>query len=211
MNKIKAFMSGFLLHFLFLACVLTVGLAPPEQLLGYTQKIMYFHVASAVGCFFLLAVGFLVAVSKFLGLFPSGEKFCSVVIRLSFLLASFVLLSGMIWARYAWGAWFHFEPRLVSFLILWIFLLSANFFEDYRHFSPLVCVFGFVLAGLAKYSIEFANPQFQLHPQVLAQGGLKHPMFEVALYSTIAFVLILSFKLISLGLKVEALKDILKH
>lgn len=105
---------------------------PNERTMGAIQRIFYFHVGSAIACY--LAVG-TVLISSILYL-ASGkvvyDQLSHAAGEVGFLFCTVVLVSGMIWGHTAWNTWFRFEPRLVSFLLMWFlflsFVLLINFF-----------------------------------------------------------------------------------
>ncbi|MCB0317296.1 MAG: cytochrome c biogenesis protein CcsA, partial [Bdellovibrionales bacterium] len=106
------------------ALYLTFIVAPPERFMGAVQRIFYFHVGSAVATYCAFGV-LLCAALSYLGLKNNLAKFyLRAGSETSLLFASITLASGMIWAHSAWNVWFRWEPRLVTFLLLWLISLS---------------------------------------------------------------------------------------
>src|SRR5690606_24123628 len=99
---------------------------PDEAVMGAVQRIFYFHVGSAVACYCSFAVAFAAG----LGFLSQRERAFDVLGEaageVGFVFCSIVLASGMIWGKSAWGAWFVWEPRLVTFLALWYIFLGFN-------------------------------------------------------------------------------------
>ncbi|RPJ46670.1 MAG: cytochrome C assembly protein, partial [Chloroflexi bacterium] len=94
--------------------------APTEAVMGAVQKVFYFHVANAwVGMMaFCVAVfaGIAYLITKNLDWDRVGLG--AIEIGLVFMLITIV--TGSIWARPIWGVWWTWDPRLTSFLILWL-------------------------------------------------------------------------------------------
>ena len=102
----------------------------------------------------------------------------------------------MIWGHSAWNVWWRWEPRLVSFLVLWFLLLSyavfRPFIEDELLRRRLSAVLGIIVAvnvPLVVYSIKILTADQQLHPEVVANRGLRDSSFVYALLlANVAFL-----------------------
>ena len=133
-----------------------------------------------------------------------------VAIHLSLILAVGVLVTGSIWAKGSWGAWWVWdEPMLVSFLI--VFLLYATYqplrfsIEDPERQARYASVFA-VVAGVFVpinfAAVRFAQPT-TLHPRTFDQTGGGLPAdagltFLVALVGmTLLFVTLWKFEMAS--------------
>lgn len=160
-----------------LICVFAV--APSEQVMGAVQRIFYFHVASAFACYLCLAVllgaGAAYLVNRKVAWDLLGEAAASVAL----LFASVVLVSGMIWGHSAWNTWWRWEPRLVSFLILWLILVSYTLLRRFadrsaqeRTFAAVLGIVAAVQVPIVIFSISLLAQSEQLHPQVVAKQGL---------------------------------------
>jgi heme exporter protein C len=176
-------------------------LVPNERQMGAVQRIFYFHVGSALACY---SAFFVVLVASVVVLRRSSEVFdvlAQAAAEVGFVFCTMVLASGMIWGNSIWNTPFNWEPRLVSFLLLWFIFLSYNLLRHFgdpsrilRHCAVLGII-GAVTIPIVVVSIKFLPQSMQLHPQVLAQGGLKDPLFKYALGLSIAA---LQFLLVSL-------------
>ncbi len=152
--------------------------APVDADQGVIQKIFYVHVPMA-----LVALGGFVAGGVYgLKHLRSGDRSHDlksyVAIHLSLVLAVGVLVTGSIWAKGSWGAWWVWdEPMLVAFLI--IFLLYATYqplrfsIEDPERQARYASVFA-VVAGVFVpinfAAVRFAQPT-TIHPRTFDQTG----------------------------------------
>lgn len=167
--------------------LLAVGLglvffyAPIDTDQGFVQKIFYLHVPLGV----VGLIGFVIGGWSGLRHLRTGDPLHDlrsyVAIHLSQIFAVAVLITGAIWGKAAWGAWWRWdEPFLVSFLI--IFLLYATYqplrlaIDDPRRQARAASVFA-VVAG-AFVPVNFAAVRLAdeyLHPRTLStvdEGGL---------------------------------------
>lgn len=184
---------------------------PNELTMGAIQRIFYFHVGSATACYISFGIVFFAAI-----LFLSSRKEVYDMVLLSagevgFMFCSIVLISGILWGHSAWNTWFRFEPRLVSFLVLWLiflgFVLLRKFGEPGKvaAHSAILGILGAITVPIVVYSIKLLPAAAQLHPQVLENRGLRDPKFTQALILTTLSLIIFQFFLIRLRFRVERL------
>ena len=122
---------------LFWALYLVFGCAVVEETMLEVQKIFYFHVSSAFVAFTAYAF---TCVCSILYLIRRNDKFDalgSASAEIGLVFCTIVLVTGPIWARFAWGTWWNWEARLTSTLILWLmyigyFILRAMLDIDLR-------------------------------------------------------------------------------
>ncbi len=104
---------------LFITAILGVFFyAPLEAVMGWVQKVFYFHVAAG----WTGMLGFLVsAVAGVLYLVKKDPRwdrigFAGVEIGMVFMLIC--ILTGSIWARPIWNTWWTWDPRLTTATIM---------------------------------------------------------------------------------------------
>ena len=147
--------------------------APIEKVMGLVQKVFYFHVATAwVG---MVSFG-LAAVVGIIYLIKKDERFdlisvASVEIGLVFTMIC--LISGSIWARPIWNAWWTWDPRLTTVtimeLVYFAYLMLRNGIEEPERrarFGAVYAIIGFVSVPLTFFSIRLFRT---IHPVVV--GG----------------------------------------
>jgi heme exporter protein C len=104
--------------------------------------------------------------------------------------ATAILLSGMVWGRFAWGIWWVWVARLTSLLVCWLMyagyvMLRMAITEPTQRarLSAVVSIFGCVNVAFVYKSIEWFN-QTQ-HPQPVLSvrdGGGMGPGMESPIY-----------------------------
>jgi heme exporter protein C len=166
---------------------------PNERIMGAIQRIFYFHVASATACYLCFGV---VLICGGLYLKTKNKTFDALSVsagEVGFLFCTIVLVSGMIWGHTAWNTWFRFEPRLITFLLIWLIFLSFVLLRQFADSqkvasqSAVIGIMGTLMIPIMIYSIKLLPAAAQLHPQVIENRGLRHPSFTTTLmWMTIA-------------------------
>jgi heme exporter protein C len=160
-------LSGQLLPWLSaLACVLiVVGLymaftAPPDYQQGHAAKIMYVHVPAA----YLSMVGYgLVAASSF-GLLVFRQPLADVSAKAAAVVGAvftfLCLVTGSLWGKPMWGAFWTWDPRLTAMLILLFLYLGLialrSSIEDEAlaaNLTAVLGVVGIVILPVIRYSV----------------------------------------------------------
>ena len=153
------------------AAVLLVGgmawgffLTPDDFRQGSTVKIIYLHVPAAI---MAVNVWLMMLVTSLIWLIrrhhvsalaakaaaPIGATFCIIG-----------LFTGAIWGQPMWGTWWEWDPRLTSFLILFLFYLgymalwgSVETPDVAADLTSILCLVGSVFAVISRYALVFWN------------------------------------------------------
>ena len=186
-------------------CLLSVSSAlfliflvvPGEQVMGDVQRLFYFHFGTAITSYVTIAM-LLTASSFYLVTKEDPWDFVAQsAAGVAFLFCSLVLLTGMIWGHFAWNAWWRWEPRLVTSLVLWLMLAGyvtvRGFAAGHSRQKNFLSVIGIVAACFVPvviYSVRMMSQNEQLHPQVVGRQGLTDPSYKVAVaVSALALIL----------------------
>ena len=161
-EKIIKFIN--LIFFLILAIGLTFSLvlSPPDFVQSETVRIMYVHVPSAwiaLACFsfiaFLSIFNFIFKIKNFYlinkNLAPIGLLFTCLAI-----------VTGSLWGKPTWGAWWVWDARLTSMVILMFFyffyILSLKLISNQEFsikVSSIIAIVGSINLPIIKYSVEW--------------------------------------------------------
>ena len=87
---------------------------------GEVQRIFYFHVPFAMSSFFGFAVVLIFSILFLARGKRIFDTIASAAAEVGLLCCTIVLLTGPVWARYAWGVWWTWDARLTSTLVLWL-------------------------------------------------------------------------------------------
>lgn len=185
---------------------------PNEQVMGAVQRVFYFHVASALACYAAFAVVFVASVTYLATRSERADLLSVAAGEVGFVLCTIVLVTGMIWGHSAWNTWFRWEePRLVTFLVLWLIFLS---FAVLRNFGDptktavhgsILGILGALSVPIVYVSIKFLPQSARLHPEVIERGGLKDPTYWQAFGLSVAGLMALCALLIWVRYRIGSL------
>jgi heme exporter protein C len=166
--------------------------APPDAVLGFNQKIFYFHVAHAFMLF--LAVGVAGVCSGFF-LFTRNVKWDEVsraAVEVACAFGAVVLITGSFWARAAWLKWWNWEPRLTMSLILWLALVACVLIRRFGGAGADRIAAGMAIFAMVGVPFIYTMVGQDQHPPS-GRGGvaatLEGPMLWAFLLSVVAFLM----------------------
>jgi heme exporter protein C len=152
------------------ALCLIVGLVwgffvtPDDFRQGSTVKIIYLHVPSAlmaINAWLMMLVASLIWLVRRHHVSALAARAAAPVGIAMTLMA---LVTGAIWGQPTWGTWWVWDPRLTSFLILFLFYLGYvalwSAIEDpdtAADLTSVLCIVGSVFALLSRYAVNFWN------------------------------------------------------
>ena len=209
-----------------LATFLLVGIAqyfifmvvPNEQIMGAVQRVFYFHVASALACYGAFGVVFVASLLFLTNRNKKADLLCVAAGEVGFVLCTIVLITGMIWGHSAWNTWFRWEePRLVTFLVLWLIFLSFTILRNFGDPSKtavhgsILGVLGAASVPLVYLSIKLLPSSARLHPEVIEHGGLRDPSYWQAFIISVVGMLSLCVVLVWLRYRVGRAEDVLRN
>ncbi len=175
---------------------------PNERVMGPVQRIFYFHVGSAIACYCSFGVVLIAGLAYLATRDVRADVIAHAAGEVGFIFCSIVMVTGMIWGHSAWNTWFRWEPRLITFLILWLIFLSFNILRSFGDpekiavHSAILGIIGAVTVPLVVYSIKLLPESMQLHPVVVENRGLRDPSFETAMFTCMATLVALQGLLI---------------
>jgi heme exporter protein C len=192
------------------ALALVFGYAPVERTMGIVQKIFYFHVPSAIAAY----LGFTLCCVASVVYLVRGSHRADAVARagaeVGVFFCTFVLVSGPLWARKAWGTFWTGEPRLLLTLVLLLIFVAYLVVRAFGGRSELTRKIGAVLAILGVVDIPLIRVSVARwrgnHPRVMSEGGIA-PEMEVALYASIVAVALLFTSLVWMRARLAIQED----
>lgn len=176
---------------------------------GWAQKIFYLHVPAALVGF----LGFFLVALCALGVLLGDEDtwdipMCSAM-EISYLYACAVLLTGPFWAKPAWGVWWHWEPRLTTFFVMWLmygawFLLRRSMpaGSQQKIYSAIYAILAFLNVPVVMSSIYLWQPARQLHPRDVE----LEPIMQYTFYGSISVATLIFFRLLWFRFDLERLR-----
>ena len=181
--------------------------------MGFSQKIFYYHAPIAETALVAFGVAFVAAVLYLRSGDLKWDRLGFVSVRLGLLFSILVMLTGMIWGKAAWGAWWAWEPRLTTFLLV-CFLYAAYWVlrsvvdEEQRRatYAAVFAIIAFIDVPITFFATRFLPEG--LHPVVIGPGGggMAGSMLLSFFISMIGMTLLL-VALMRRDLAIENLKD----
>lgn len=177
--------------------VRALAFTPLERVQGPAQKIFYVHVPSAWAAFLAFfivsacSIGYLVLKEQRLDFLAAASA------EIGVLFTTGVLLTGPIWAKPIWGAWWTWDARLTSTLFLWFiffgYLVLRSAVREPGQRARYSAVLGILGAPLVVF-IHVSVTLFRTtHPQpvVLKPEGPSLPgeMLATLLFGVAAFTI----------------------
>ena len=137
---------------------------PDDFRQGSTVKIIYLHVPSAlmgINAWLMMLVTSLIWLIRRHHVSALAAKAAAPVGATFTLIA---LATGALWGQPMWGTWWEWDPRLTSFLVLFLFYLGYMALwaaiedpDTAADLTSVLCLVGSVFAILSRYALVFWN------------------------------------------------------
>ncbi len=202
---------------------LTIGLVwgffftPDDFRQGSTVKIIYLHVPAAlmaINAWLMMLVASLIWIVRRHHVSALAARAAGPVGAVMTVIA---LATGAIWGQPMWGTWWAWDPRLTSFLILFLFYLGYialwEAIEDSYTSADLrsiLCLVGSVFAVLSRYAVNFWNQGLHQGASVMRAGAIAGDteervsnVFAIPLFVSMAGFFLLFLALVLLRTRTE--------
>ncbi|MBX2853833.1 MAG: heme ABC transporter permease [Rhodobacteraceae bacterium] len=198
------------------AITLAIGLGwslfatPPDYQQKETIKIFFIHVPAAMMAVNIYAV---MVIASLIGLIRSHPVSHLVAKAAAPIGAAFTLvaiITGALWGQPMWGAWWVWDARLTSVLILLFFYLGYlalwNAIEDpvkAADLASILCLVGSLFAFMSRYAVEFWNTLHQGASLSLDKESHVADVYYAPLLVMILGVYLLFIALLMVGVRTE--------
>lgn len=149
--------------------VMLLTYTPVEQTMREAQKVFYVHLPVAINTFLAATVVFVASIGYLWQRKMWWDDLAAAAGKITALFCAVVLITGMIWGKSAWGAWWTWSPRLtlslVLFLLYVVYLMIRPAIESPQRRAVVSAVYGiaaFVDVPLVYLSVKLM-PQ-DIHP-----------------------------------------------
>jgi len=152
------------------AVCLVVGLiwgfffTPDDFRQGSTVKIIYLHVPAAMMAINIWVMMLVTALVWIIRRHHVSALAARAAAPVGIVMTLIALATGAIWGQPMWGTWWAWDPRLTSFLILFLFYLGyVALWEAIENpdtaadLTSVLCLVGSVFALLSRYAVLFWN------------------------------------------------------
>jgi heme exporter protein C len=167
--------------------------APTEETMGNVQRIFYVHVPAATVGFTLFFVNFLASIMYLWKRSQWSDALAAATAEVGVVFCTVVLITGPIWARYAWGIWWSpRDMRLNTTLMLWLLYVSYLILRrSSTAGSTSVLAASLSIFAFADVPIVYmANRWFRMShpPPMIGTPNLDHRMQNILFINMLAFL-----------------------
>ena len=210
-DKVLPFFAGFSVIGLAVGLFWGFFFTPDDYRQGSTVKIIYLHVPSAlmaINAWFMMLVASVIWLIRRHHVSALAAKAAAPI---GMTMTMVALITGALWGQPMWGTWWAWDPRLTSFLILFLFYLgyvalwlAIDNPDTAADLTSMLCIVGSVFALLSRYAVNFWN-------QGLHQGAslsldkeknVADVFYQPLLFSIFGFVF-LFLTLVLIGTRTE--------
>ncbi len=199
-RKVLPWLTNVTLVLLGVGLVAAFVVAPPDYQQGETVRIMYIHVPSV----WLAMLAYVVMTSASLGVLvwkhPLADAAQKTVASLGAAFTFVGLVTGSLWGRPMWGAFWVWDARLTSFLVLFLLYLGVIAIRQTMDDTPrgarvaaIMTLVGAIDIPIIKYSVDWWNTLHQ-PASVFRIGGptisasMLWPLLVMAVGATTLFL-----------------------
>ncbi len=193
------------------ALIIGVGLwlsfmAPPDYQQGHTVKIMFIHVP----CAWLAMATYLLVATSSMGLLvfrhPLADVSAKAAVPIGAVFTLLALVTGSLWGKPMWGAYWAWDARLTSVLILFFLYLGLmalrSSLDDEAlagRLTALLALVGVMILPVIKFSVDWWHT---LHQPSTRFTATLDPVFRTPL-----LVMAAGFTLLLVALHLKAMRN----
>lgn len=183
-------------------------LAPIEPIMGFIQKIFFFHVPCAWSMFFATGVSALGSAAYLFRGRRWGNALAVSGMELGMLFGTLVLITGPLWAKKSWGHYWVWDVRLTTVLVLFLILISAYLARHYGGPSRYRISAGMLIFGAADVPLIYFSVKLwrTIHPASTVVGTLPSEM-RLAFFISLATFTALSIALLWIRYQLERARE----
>ena len=177
--------------------------APSEATMGELYRIVYVHVASAWICYVAFSLSLIASMAFLAKRKHAYDRTAEIAAILGLVYGAVALISGSIWAKAMWGAYWNWDPRETTTLVLWIAYMgyvsikhSIGNIEKRAVIGAVYNILAFSTVPLSYLSILLLPT---LHPQIVSSStiAMTSPMVVTLLLNLLAASLFFLYLMIT--------------
>ena len=151
--------------------------APPDYQQGETVRIMFVHVPAAWMAMFIYTVMALASAMAIIFRHPLADVAAKTAAPIGAVFCFLSLVTGSLWGKPMWGAWWVWDARLTSMFVLMLLYLGYIAIWQATEepgraalIARIVALVGFINIPVIKFSVEWWNSLHQ-PASVFKMGG----------------------------------------
>jgi heme exporter protein C len=166
---------------------------------GPSQKIFYIHVPSVLGGYLAFGVLAIMSIVHLWLREERADRMAAAAGEIAVLFFTVVLITGSVYAKVIWGAWWVWELRLTLTLLLWFlgigYLVMRGAIEDplmRARFCAVLGIMQVLLIPFVHLSVYIVRDHIHPMPVVMKpdKPSLPNSMLVTFLMSTVAFLML---------------------
>ena len=210
---------------LLIATYLAFIYAPTEITMGEVQRIFYFHVGAAWAGAVAFGVTVYAGIRYLIKASQHWDNLGLASVEVGLALITITMTSGPVWAQYAWGTLWTWDPKLTASAVMWLsyaaYLMLRQGIEDpdrRARFGAIYGIVAFASVLVTYFGVRLAEET--IHPAVIGPTAsepqttmrLEGRMVVAMLFSFVTFTFVYAtllwhrLRLQSLADRVHALK-----
>ena len=161
-EKLLKFINSVFFPILVIGLTFALAVSPPDYIQGDSVRIMYLHVPSAwigLACFASMTI---LSIINFLFKTKNFFLITKSLAPIGLLFTSLAIITGSLWGKPTWGAFWVWDARLTSMFVLMFFyfilILSFKFIKDQDRLvkvSSLITILGSINLPIIKFSVDW--------------------------------------------------------
>ncbi|MEZ5750714.1 MAG: heme ABC transporter permease CcmC [Paracoccaceae bacterium] len=181
-------LSGWLLPLSAALAVLCIGaglgmgffFTDPDYRQGETIKIIFIHVPAALVAINAWAMMLIASLIWLVRRHHVSALVAKAGAPIGATMTLIGLITGAVWGQPMWGTWWAWDPRLTSFLILFLFYVgyialwsAIDDADTAADLTSVLCIVGSVFAVLSRYAALFWNQGLHQGASLSVQAGTR--------------------------------------
>lgn len=162
--------------------------APPDYQQGETVRIMFIHVPAAWLALFGYTMMAIASLGTLVWRHPLADVSARAAAPIGAAFTFIALVTGSLWGKPMWGAWWVWDARLTSMLVLFLMYLGLiafwNAIEDPARgarVGAVLILVGFINVPIIKFSVDWWNSLHQPASVFRMGGPTIHPSILIPL------------------------------
>jgi heme exporter protein C len=183
--------------------------APPDYQQGETVRIMFVHVPAAWWALMIYTAMAVASATAVIFRHPLADVAAKAAAPIGAMFCLLALVTGSLWGKPMWGAWWVWDARLTSMFVLFLLYLGYmaiwQAVEDPQRaalVARVVAIAGFINVPIVKFSVDWWNSLHQ-GASVFRMGG---PSIDARMLWPL-LVMALAYLLLFLGLLLIAMRS----
>ncbi len=212
-EKLLKFINSVFFPILVIGLTFALAVSPPDYIQGDSVRIMYLHVPSAwigLACFASMTI---LSIINFLFKTKNFFLITKSLAPIGLLFTSLAIITGSLWGKPTWGAFWVWDARLTSMFVLMFFyfilILSFKFIKDQDRLvkvSSLITILGSINLPIIKFSVDWWATLHQPASINLGKSSKIDPSMLYPLFLMLLVFLLFSALIFLMKYKTEIIR-----